>query len=146
LLAPITAMLESLYMQRSRPHWLLIDEAEQMLPAVSQTAPLAMPGKLPGTVLVSSRPEALAPRALERVRILIALGGEAAQTVSAFCRVLQLPLPSLHAPAPAPAQGQAWYWARGAEGDAQALRLIQLDEPSQPQQGERAGRCYTALA
>lgn len=144
LLALITAMLESLYRQRARPHWLLIDEAEQMLPAASQTAPQAVPGKLPGTVLVSSHPEALAPRALERVRILIALGAEAAQTVSAFCRVLQLPLPSL--PAQAPAQGQAWYWARGAEGDAQALRLVQLDEPSQPHQGERAGRRYTALA
>jgi hypothetical protein len=140
-LASIAAMVESLRVRWARPHWLLIDEAHHTIPAASQAALLAAPRRLPGTVLISSRPDALARHALETVQILITLGDEAAQALEGFCRVLKIPTPTL--PERAPAQGQAFYWKRSGPGapgaDAapatgQAPRLVQLDEPAQGHQ------------
>ena len=127
-LASIAAMVESLRVRWARPHWLLIDEAHHTIPAATQAALLAAPRQLPGTVLISSRPEALARHALETVQILISLGAQAPEAIESFCRVLQIPTPML--PARAPQSGEALYWDRGAE----APRLVRLDEPAQRHQ------------
>lgn len=136
-LASIAAMVESLRVQWARPHWLLIDEAHHTIPAATQAALLAAPRQLPGTVLISSRPDALARHALDTVQILISLGAEARQAIESFCRVLQMPTPPL--PARAPENGEALYWDRVGLGSARAAgaeapRLVQLDEPAQRHQ------------
>ncbi|HEY7930379.1 MAG TPA: HAD-IIB family hydrolase [Steroidobacteraceae bacterium] len=134
-LASIAAMVESLRVQWARPHWLLIDEAHHTIPAATQAALLAAPRQLPGTVLISSRPDALARHALDTVQILISLGEEARQAIESFCRVLQVPTPTL--PGRAPQRAEALYWdRRGAAVPAggEAPRLVQLDEPAQRHQ------------
>ncbi len=151
-LASIAAMVESLRVQWARPHWLLIDEAHHTLPAVAQPALPAAPRQLPGMVLISSRPDALARHALDTVQILITLGAQARQAIESFCCVLQLPVPPL--PTRALENGEALYWDRTALGAARATgatdstdgrdaavpagagapRLVQLDEPAQRHQ------------
>ncbi len=129
-LASVAALVESLRVRWARPHWLLVDEADHTIPAAAQAALLAAPRRLPGTILITSRPDALARSTLGTVQILITLGSEACQALEGFCRVLGQPMPAL--PAHLPEQGEALYWER-SKGPA-GLRLVRLDEPTQTHQ------------
>lgn len=127
-LASVTAMVEALRVRFARPHWLIIDEAHHAIPSSMQAALLAEPRRLPGTILISSNPAALARSFLETVQVLITVGEEASEALASYCRTLGIGTPwgaerNL-------AQGEAIYWER-SEIPARALLL---DQPRQAHQ------------
>src|SRR5277367_81067 len=66
-----------------RPHWIVVDEAHHLVPAESAPS-LFLPGKLPGTILITAEPETLAKNALETTNTIIAIGAEAAGVISSY--------------------------------------------------------------
>jgi HAD superfamily hydrolase (TIGR01484 family) len=71
-----------------RPHWLLVDEAHQVLPAADEGPARHLPDVMPGTVFITVSPESLSAAALRRVQVLLACGEEASETVKSFAAAL----------------------------------------------------------
>ena len=106
------AALTELRARTGRPHWLILDEAHNLLPAERNASATALPPTLPATVFVTVDPNALHQDALERVDDVFAIGEKAAGTVASFCKALKITAP--RPPALAPGEGQALLWRRCA--------------------------------
>ncbi|NDW07123.1 HAD-IIB family hydrolase [Jiella pacifica] len=77
-----------------RPHWLLIDEAHEVLPASARDdvpAGLADEG---GTILVTAYPQSVAPDALRGVAIVVAAGGDAQETFTCLASTIGTRMPA----------------------------------------------------
>ena len=68
----------------ARPHWLVIDEAHHMLPAVLGSAGVTLPCEFTGTILVTVQPDHVARLALELVQHALVIGEDAATTMRNF--------------------------------------------------------------
>lgn len=87
LLDRLMPRIRALRAAASRPHWLVVDPAAHLAPA-------SLPGD-PGTVvLVSARPESVAPALLARVDLVIAVGVAPEATLGAFARASGRPPPA----------------------------------------------------
>ncbi len=84
--AEFLAKLFGFRARTARPHWLIADEAHHMLPTTRDGSSLAMPGALPGTILITVHPESVAPSALKLVTTVIALGPKATDVIRTFCK------------------------------------------------------------
>jgi HAD superfamily hydrolase (TIGR01484 family) len=133
--ASFLSAISDLRMRTGRPHWILIDEAHHVLPAERDPSATALPPTLPATVLVTVDPEAVGRPALERVDDIFAVGTKAAETVRAFCRALNISVPSL--PEEPPGEGEALLWRKGRGEKPQVI------SPHPPaQKSERHTRKY----
>jgi HAD superfamily hydrolase (TIGR01484 family) len=91
-----------------RPHWIVVDEAHHLVPA--EAAPsLFLPGKLPGTILITAEPERLAKNALETTNAIVAVGAEAANVIASYCDALGLKAPDTPSP---PDDDAVLFWDR----------------------------------
>src|SRR5258706_5651228 len=105
--------LRSLREKTGRPHWLVIDEAQELLPRDARRP--AEDGALAeNTLYVTSDAANPAPRIAERVDVLASPGAAAHQALEAFARVLSLPAPP--GPVRAPSVHEALGWLARAEG------------------------------
>ena len=52
-----------------------------------------LPGKLPGTILITAEPETLAKNALETTNSIVVVGAEAAGVIASYCNALGLKAP-----------------------------------------------------
>ncbi len=105
--------LRALRERTGRPHWLVLDEAHELLPKDGGRP--AVDGVLAeNTLYVTSDAANLAPGIAERVDIVAARGAAAHQALEAFARVLSLPAPP--EPVRAPSVHEALVWLRRAEG------------------------------
>jgi hypothetical protein len=86
----------SLRARTGRPHWLLIDEAHHLLPAGRDELSGLLPKQLPGAILITVQPEAMAVEALRTVDTVLALGSKAGEVVARYCKAIGAPVP--HAP------------------------------------------------
>ena len=109
-LADLFGALLELRATRGRPHWLLIDEAHHFLPAEIGATAAPLPATLPGSILVTVEPRALAPAALALVNLLIAVGPEAVDVIEQLCAARGLEPPPLPPP---PRDGEIWVWEVG---------------------------------
>lgn len=91
--AKLLPQVASLRARTGRPHWLLIDEAHHLLPAKRSGVDLMLPESLPGVVLITVHPEALAREALENVHVVLAVGDNAAAVIGTVCDARGLPHP-----------------------------------------------------
>jgi HAD superfamily hydrolase (TIGR01484 family) len=89
-----------------RPHWIVVDEAHHMFPAIWEPAPQSLPRDLPATVFVTVHPDA--PDALASVEMLVAVGREPRDVIERFCRTAGAPPPPV--PELAPPQGEVLVW------------------------------------
>jgi HAD superfamily hydrolase (TIGR01484 family) len=95
--AELAPELRKLRAQTARPHWLLIDEADHMLPAGSGAASVSLPRELTACIVVTMRPEQVALPVLESVRLVLAVGTDAAAAMRAFCERTGVIMPQIDA-------------------------------------------------
>jgi HAD superfamily hydrolase (TIGR01484 family) len=108
--------LQELRDRTGRPHWIVVDEAHHMLPAVGgEHASLALPQALHGMLLITVHPNHVAPTVLSSVDIIIAVGTAPEQTIRTFGETLGQPVPALSPTTLAP--GEALFWARRTGAD-----------------------------
>jgi hypothetical protein len=94
----------------ARPHWLLIDEAHHVLPAERGDLGESLPDILPGTIFITVHPEAMSPAALRMIETVIAVGDNAPDVISQFCRAVKEAAPLNMEP---PKSGHVLLWKRG---------------------------------
>ena len=108
--AGFVAALVEMRGRTGRPHWVLVDEAHHVLPAERDANAAAAPWPFPA-VLVTVDPATVAPKALQAVDDVFAVGSRPADTIRAFCGALSIDPPALPAPAP-PEHGRTLLWRR----------------------------------
>jgi hypothetical protein len=70
--AKLLRQVSELRARTGRPHWLLIDEAHQLLPAFREGVAKVLAEDIPAAVFITVHPEAVSPNALKMVEIVIA--------------------------------------------------------------------------
>jgi hypothetical protein len=104
--------LRRLRARTGRPHWVLVDEAHDLLPATIEA--LDSPGTgAENTIYVTHDTQALAPAILASVDGIAACGENAAAILDAFAAAVSWGSPAV--PAQRPRDGQAFLWFRKSE-------------------------------
>ncbi|MHB9089793.1 MAG: HAD family hydrolase [Chloroflexota bacterium] len=104
--------LQELQMRAARPHWVIVDEAHNVLPANWTTAPSRLPQRFQGVALISTSPKLIAPSALAAVNVVAVVGEATGKALAEFADATGMPMPR-----GAPdrlAQGEALAWFRGS--------------------------------
>jgi hypothetical protein len=104
-----------------RPHWLLIDEAHQILAAERDDAAQTLPEKIRATIYITVHPDALSSAALQGVEIVLALGGGAPQALATFCDRIGIVVPRS---VPTPGQEEVLFWARTSGASPVLLKPV----------------------
>lgn len=98
----LLASIQELRARTGRPHWVIIDEAHQMLPASLESARLVIPLELSSTALVTVHPDHVAQPILKAVNGLVLVGWDPREVVKEFTAgagiLLDLNLPQLASP------------------------------------------------
>lgn len=104
----LLSRLLQLRLRRGRPHWVVVDEAHHMVsPAVAAHAS-ELPKQLDGLVFVTVHADQLAPAALEKVKLVMAVGEAQDETIATFARQSGRPVPRLPAGASTPQTMMVW--------------------------------------
>ncbi|MBV9858635.1 MAG: HAD-IIB family hydrolase [Alphaproteobacteria bacterium] len=82
--AALLPRLCELRVRTARPQWLLIDEAHHMLPPALGSASVTLPLEFRGSILITVRPEHVAPPVLKSVTRTMTLGSEAGAAMRSF--------------------------------------------------------------
>jgi HAD superfamily hydrolase (TIGR01484 family) len=109
----------------ARPHWLIVDEVHHLLPKRRTDTPLVLSMELPGTILITVHPDAVATNALGLVSAVIALGSQADEVIRVFCRETGMQPPEGLV---APEDDRVLFW-RPKSGEA--AKLIKAEKPKQ---------------
>jgi HAD superfamily hydrolase (TIGR01484 family) len=122
--ARLLPQVMSLRARTGRPHWLILDEAHQLLSTTREDVTQILPEKLPGTIFVTVHPEAMSPIALAKVEYVLALGPEGMKVIETFCDAAGIPRPPEVPPAK---EDEILVWMRsgGAVQQVKALRPTQ---------------------
>jgi hydroxymethylpyrimidine pyrophosphatase-like HAD family hydrolase len=121
--------LRALRERTGRPHWLVIDEAQELLPRNGRGA--AEDGALAeNTLYVTSDAANLAPGIAARVDIVAARGAAAQQALEAFARTLSLAAPP--EPVRAPNVHEALVWLRRTEAAPTLVTLAPAGAGARP--------------
>jgi hypothetical protein len=84
--AKVMPKLSDLRARTARPHWLIIDETHHLLPASRDSQSLALTKDLPGSIMVTVHPEAVAKDILAATTVVLALGEDGNDIVKVFCK------------------------------------------------------------
>jgi hydroxymethylpyrimidine pyrophosphatase-like HAD family hydrolase len=104
--------LRELRVDTGRPHWILVDEAHDLLPASSEADDSPATGA-ENTIYSTDDPAALSPAILARVDGIAACGDAAPETLEAFAQAVSWESPAM--PEQRPREGQAFLWFRKSE-------------------------------
>jgi hydroxymethylpyrimidine pyrophosphatase-like HAD family hydrolase len=80
----LLARLQESRSQTGRPHWIVIDEAHHMLPPEWVPGSTASAGELNNIILITVHPDHIAPAALNRVNVVIAIGTSPERVIQEF--------------------------------------------------------------
>ena len=119
--------LRKLRIDTGRPHWILVDEAHELLRASAEADDSPATGA-ENTIYVTNDPMALAPAILASVDGIAACGENAAQTLDAFAAAVSWGTPAL--PAGARHDGQALVWFRRSERPVALIDVASVREPA----------------
>lgn len=92
-----------------RPHWLIVDQAHQLLPASLEQA---LPAGLRRCLFITSHPEQMARPALDSFGTIVALGPTAELSIHEFCRAASEKIPVVADADGGLQPGQALVWRR----------------------------------
>ncbi|MCB8839893.1 HAD-IIB family hydrolase [Aurantimonas sp. VKM B-3413] len=98
-----------------RPHWLLIDEAHEVLPASADGEQVARMEGTNGTILVTAYPHALAPEALAGIAAVVVVGAPSDHALACLAAAGKSPPSEL----PEVGAGEVIFW-RPASGEPPA--------------------------
>ncbi|MBV8083196.1 MAG: HAD-IIB family hydrolase [Chloroflexi bacterium] len=112
--------LEKLRAKTGRPHWLVLDGADQLLPPDTPGAEARRVPRLSSTLLITSEPEQVHPLALGAADTVIAMAQHGRDTLAAVSRALHEPLPLVPKD---PGDSTALWWDRRARSSPQWLRV-----------------------
>ncbi|WP_315918257.1 HAD family hydrolase [Mesorhizobium sp. SP-1A] len=99
----------------ARPHWLIVDEAHHLLPKKRADMKVLISAEMPGTVLITVDPGALAAEALKLVTVVIGIGPHANDIVAAVAKAAGIAVPK---PAKPLKDEQVLFWRRGEDPHA----------------------------
>lgn len=80
----LLASIQELRSRTGRPHWVIVDEAHQMLPSSLESASLVIPLELSSAALVTVRADHVAQPILRAINELVLVGSEPRQVVKEF--------------------------------------------------------------
>ena len=88
----ILASIQELRSRTGRPHWIIIDEAHQLLPKSLDSASLVIPRDLSSTALVTVHPDHIAHPMLGSVNGLVLVGSNPSAVIAEFNSGVSVPL------------------------------------------------------
>lgn len=125
--------LQSLREKTGRPHWLVIDEAEDLVPrrddAVDRRGPLAE-----NTIYVTSDPTAIDPRIVGAVDVVAVRGAGARQSLESLSALLPTARPA--EPLRAPGESEALVWFRRGGQAPRLVTLLPRTHPDRPMRND----------
>jgi hypothetical protein len=98
--------LKGLREKTGRPHWLVVDEAQELVPRTELEREEA---RTQNTLYVTSDPATISQSILAQVDAVIACGADAQQAMDKFASALQARLPAEAARVPGEDQALAWF-------------------------------------
>ena len=120
------ARLQQLRARAGHPHWIVVDEAEDVLSRSWQPASLDIPQQFEGMMCVTGNPARVARSIRSRVNIVVALGPSAAAAFSHLPQLSQDGIPEI--PAIPGNAGEAIFWSRDA-GAPLRIKLMLGKDP-----------------
>ncbi len=105
-LGELLPRVQQLRAHLGRPHWLVLDGAEQLLEAVDERQAAA--ADLESVLQIATRPERVARWALQTVGLLILVGEAWQQRLQAFCEAAGMAVPAMGAIHLKPGEALAW--------------------------------------
>jgi hydroxymethylpyrimidine pyrophosphatase-like HAD family hydrolase len=121
--------LRRLRAQTGRPHWILVDEAHDLLPASAREEESASEGA-ENTIYASDDPSSLSPAVLGAVDGIAACGAGAAALLESLARALAWDAHGM--PARDAREGEALVWFRGTERPLALIALERMKEEPKP--------------
>jgi len=106
--AGLLPRLQEMRARSARPHWIVVDEAHHMLPSIWMPGSATLPQNLSGMLLITTKPDHIAPVALQPVDTVVAVGKAAHETLGAFAQVLRLGSPQVSAQELQPGEVVVW--------------------------------------
>jgi phosphoglycolate phosphatase (TIGR01487 family) len=141
LLVPLRELRET----AGRPHWIVVDEAHDLLPASAHTEESPATAA-ENTIYVTSDPTALAPAILASVEGIVACGEQSAAMLDAFAASVSWPKPSM--PTANVRDDQALVWFRRSERPVSVIEIARMkQEPasSKPERREKSAEVGQVL-
>jgi hydroxymethylpyrimidine pyrophosphatase-like HAD family hydrolase len=135
LFAELLAETAVLRATTGRPHWLVVDEAHEVLPAERSGPPPAIAATVDGAIFVTMYPDALDPDALRSVEVVLAYGPSPAVLLAPFARLTGIPLPMQ---LPAPGHGELLCWHPKSPDEPLVVRPIKPRQPHRRHIGKYA--------
>jgi HAD superfamily hydrolase (TIGR01484 family) len=91
------------------PHWLIVDEAHHLIPALQKSTSIVLPQKVTGLMMITMKPKHLAAAVLKCADVVIAIGDTPEKTLQEFADIVGTRLPPFDAyPLQ---QGDGIFWA-----------------------------------
>ncbi len=125
LLLPLRKLRED----AGRPHWILVDQAHDLMPAGARVDD-SPASAAENTIYVTDDPAAISPAILAGVDGIAVCGATAGPTLEAFARALSWGAPSL--PSRESREGEAMVWFRWAERPVALIELARVRTDPQP--------------
>ena len=122
--------LRALREKTGRPHWLVIDEAQELVPR-TEAVPLIDEGPpAENAIYVTSDPSAIDARILDTVQVIAVRGAAARQCLEELAALLPADPPP--APLRAPGESEALVWRRNTGAAPQLITLPPRTHPDRP--------------
>jgi HAD superfamily hydrolase (TIGR01484 family) len=105
-------LLQRIQRMRSKvghPHWLIVDEAHHLIPALLNSTPVALPEEVTSLMMITMKPAHLSAAVLKRVDVIIAIGETPERTLQEFADIVGTHLPPFDAHPLQ--QGEGVFWA-----------------------------------
>jgi hypothetical protein len=130
LLVPLRELRET----AGRPHWFVVDEAHEVLPASarSEESPASA---AENTIYVTSDPTAIAPAILASVEGIVCCGEHAGAMLDAFAASVEWPRPAM--PSTHVREDQALVWFRRSERPVSLIEIARMKQDTPPAKPER---------
>jgi HAD-superfamily hydrolase, subfamily IIB len=126
----LLAELAQIRMQTGRPHWIIIDEAHHMLPRDWVRGSVALMDRFNNIILITVHPAHVAPAALQRVNVIVAIGESQENVLQDFSRLTGSTIPG---PMEISGARGSLVWTR----DTQQIRHVALISPRIERQRHR---------
>lgn len=117
----LLARIQQLRARVGHPHWIVVDQAHDVLSRSWQPIPLDIPQQLEGMMCITGDPGAVARSILSRVNISLTMGPSAATTLTEVAALLQERMPNIGGMRTK--AGEAIIWFRDNAGVPVKLKL-----------------------